>query len=91
MRIKVSEGFDVNKTSEPKECDIWHYWNLSNKGFKSQLDVCNGYHDLLIKSMNLSDIAISNIKHGDYCCVICGISKSEAITLMQKHRFDREK
>ena len=24
-RIDVSEGIDVNKTSESKECDIFHY------------------------------------------------------------------
>ena len=24
-RIKFSEGIDVNKTSESKECDICHY------------------------------------------------------------------
>ena len=35
-------------------------------------------------SMNLSDIAVSNIKGADYCCIISGISKSETINLMQK-------
>ena len=25
-RIDVSEGIDVNKTSESKVCDICHYW-----------------------------------------------------------------
>ena len=34
-------------------------------------------------SMNLSDIAISNIEGSDYRCIISGISKSEAINLMQ--------
>ena len=34
-------------------------------------------------SMNLSDIAILNIKSADYRCIISGISKSEAINLMQ--------
>ena len=24
--IDISEGSDVNKTSESKECDICHYW-----------------------------------------------------------------
>ena len=24
--IEVSEGTDINKTSESKECDICHYW-----------------------------------------------------------------
>ena len=34
-------------------------------------------------SMNLSDIAILNIKGSDYHCVISLISKNEAINLMQ--------
>ena len=33
--------------------------------------------------MNLSDIAISNFKSADYCCIISRISKSEDINLMQ--------
>ena len=33
-RIDVSEGIDVIKTSESKECDICHYWYFLNKGFK---------------------------------------------------------
>ena len=31
--------------------------------------------------MNLSDIAILNVKGSDYCCIISGISKSEAKNL----------
>ena len=34
-------------------------------------------------SMNLSDIAILNIKGSDYHCIISLISKNEAISLMQ--------
>ena len=34
-------------------------------------------------SMNLNDIAILNIKSADYCCIIGGISKSVALSLMQ--------
>ena len=79
----VSEGIDFIKTSEPKECDICHYWYFLDKGFKFQPNVCNGYHDLLMMSMNLSDIAILNIKTADYRCIISRISKSEAIKLMQ--------
>ena len=82
-RIDISEGIDVNKTSRSKECDICHYWYFLNKDFKSQQNVCNRCHDLLMMSMNLSDIAILNIKVSDYCCIICGIRKSETINLMQ--------
>ena len=34
-------------------------------------------------SMKLSNIAVLSIKGADYCCIITGISKSEAIILMQ--------
>ena len=79
--IEVSEEIDVNKTSESNECDICLYWYFLNKGFEFQPDVCNDFmiswcHDLLIMSMNLSEIAILNIKGADYCCIISGISKS---------------
>ena len=83
-RIDVSEGIVINKTSESKECDICHYWYFLNKGFKFQPNVCNGCHDLLIMSMNLSDITILKIKCFDYRCIISGISKNEAINLLRK-------
>ena len=38
--------------------------------------------DLLMMSMNLIDIALSNIKGANYCCAISRINKSEAINLM---------
>ena len=82
-RIDVSEGTDVNKTSESNECDICHYWYVLNKGFKFQPNVCNRCHDLLMMSLNLSDVAILNIKGSDYRCIISGIRKSEAVNLMQ--------
>ena len=34
-------------------------------------------------SVKRSDIYILNIKDADYCCIISGISKSEAINLLQ--------
>ena len=82
-RIGVSEGIDVNKASASKECDICHYWYFLNYSFKFQPNVCNRCHDLLMMSMNLSCIAILNIKGCDYRCIISLISKNEAINLMQ--------
>ena len=82
-RIDVSEGIDVNKTSASKECDVCHYWYFLNYSFKFQPNVCNRCHDLLMMSMNLSDIAILNIKGSDYRCIISLISKNEAINLLQ--------
>ena len=78
-RIDVNEGIDVNKTSASKHCDICHYWYFLN----DFPNVCNRCHELLMMSMNLSDIPTLNIKGSDYCCIIGLISKNEAINLMQ--------
>ena len=66
IELSFSEGVHVNKASESKECDICQYWYFLDKGFKFQPDVCNGRHDLLMMSMNLSNIAILNINGADY-------------------------
>ena len=57
-RIDASEGINVNKTSESKEYDICHYWYFLNKRLKFQSYICNRCHDLVMMSMNLSNIAI---------------------------------
>ena len=64
-RIDVSEGIDVNKASESKECDIWHYWYFLSKGFKFQSYGCNRSNNLLTMSMSLNCIYILNIKVRD--------------------------
>ena len=48
-----------------------------------QPNVCNRCHDLLIMCVNLSDIAILNIKGSDYYCINSLISKNEATKLMK--------
>ena len=67
--IDVSEGIDTNKTNASKECNICHYWYFFEKGFKFPLDIGNGCPDVVMMSMNLSDIAILNTNGADYRCV----------------------
>ena len=82
-RSDVSEGVDLNKTSASEECDICHYWYFLNYSFKFQPNVCNRCHDLLMVSINLSNMVILNIKYSDFRCIISLISKNEAIKLME--------
>ena len=82
-RTDVSEGISGNKTSESNECDICHYWHFLIKGFKFQTNVSIRCQDLLLMSMNLSDFAILIVKDSNYRSIISGISKNEAINLMQ--------
>ena len=71
------------KQSASKESDVCHYWYLLNYSSKFQPNVCNRCHDLLMISVNLSDIAILNVQGSDYGCIITLISKNEAINLLQ--------
>ena len=76
-RIDVSKGISVNKTSASKDCDIYQYWHFLNYSFKFQPN------DLLMMSVNLSNIAILNIKCSNYRCITSLNSNSEAMNLMQ--------
>ena len=65
-RIDISEGIDLAKSNNSKECMICHYW-FFNQGFEFRDSVCNGCHDLTWLSVSISDIAIIAIKNVDYC------------------------
>ena len=82
--ILYSQGIDIiNKKSESKEYNICHYWTFLHRGFTFQPNVSNRCLDLLMMSMNLSDIAIIDIKSVNYYCIISRISKNDAINLME--------
>ena len=82
-RTDVSEGISINKTNASKEYNVCHYWYFLNYSFKFQPNVCNRCHDLLMMSINLSEIAILNIKCFEYHCIVSLISNNEAINLLQ--------
>ena len=90
-RTDVAERSNINKTSAWKECDICHYWYFLDKGFNFQSYICNGCHDVLMLSINLSDIPILNIHGVNYRLIISGISKSEAINLIQNIDLSKKK
>ena len=79
----------VNKASESKEFDICHYCFL-DKGFKLQPNVCNGFHDVLMMSINLIDI-IWNTDGVDYLCIINWISTSDAVNVLQNTDLTKKK
>ena len=54
-----------------------------NKWFTFQPNVCNECNDVLMMSINLSNVAILNIRGVDYCCTVNGISKSDAVSVLE--------
>ena len=83
-KIYISEGIDPTKSNRSNECMVCHYWFFYH-GLKFQDSVCNGFHDLIILCLNISDILIITVKNVDYLCIIHNISKSEASNLLEKH------
>ena len=82
-RIHVSEGIDINKTKESKECDICHYWYFLDKDFKYKPYLCNGCHDLMQKAMNFNYVVIVSIKWIDYKIHFWYMGKDDAINIIK--------
>ena len=59
--------------------------------FKFQTYVLNDFHDVLMMSINLSDIAISKIHDIDDHCIMTRIFKSEAANSLQKGHLNKTK
>ena len=81
-RIDISEGIDVNKTSPSKECDICHYWYFKDIGYKYELYLCNGCHDLMQKAIRYNDVVIIYVKGSAFRIHFWYMSKDDAITIM---------
>ena len=81
-RIDISEGIDVNETSAWKEGDICHYWYFKDVGFKYELYLCNGCHDLMQKVMSFNDAAIIYVQGSAYRIHFWYMSKDDAISII---------
>ena len=89
-RIDISEGIDIDKTDESKECDICHYWCFKDAGYKYEPHICNGCHDLMQKGMNFNDIAIVSIKANYNRIHFWYMSKDDAINIMKNSNLNEK-
>ena len=81
-RIDVSEGIDINKTSESKKCDICHYWYFKDIGFKHEPYLCNGCPDLMQKAVSFNNVTIVYVKGSAYRIHFWYTSKDDPINIM---------
>ena len=91
IEIDISEEIDINKTNASKECDICHHWYFKVIGFKYELYLCSGCHNLMQKAMNFNDVAIVSIKGRDYRIHFWYISKNNAINIMNNSNLNRNR
>ena len=55
IKINISDGVDLNKTSTSKECKVCHYWFFKDIGFESEEHICNGCHHILTRGYFLKN------------------------------------
>ena len=89
-RIDISEGIDVNKTNESKECDICHFWYFLDKDFKYEPYLWDSCPNLMHKAVNFNDVTIVSIKWSNYRTHFWYMSKVDGINIM-KHSNLNEK
>ena len=58
---------------------LCHYWYFKDVGFKFEPHVSNKCHDVLMTAFELKNIAILNAKRVSFRCILCGISRDEAV------------
>ena len=83
-RTDISEGIDVDKTNESRECKFYHYWYFLNKNFSYGPFTCDGCYDIVQRSTDFKNIAIVHIKKSAYRIYFQHMSKHEAKKIMNK-------
>ena len=60
-RTDISEGIDVDKTNESRECKFCHYWYFLNWNFSYGPFTCYGCYDMVQRSTDFKNSAIVHI------------------------------
>ena len=77
-RIDISDGIDVSKSYESKECTLCHYWYFLDKNFSYGPYLCDGCYNMTQKCYKLKNIAI-RLKKTVYRICFLFMSKREAM------------
>ena len=89
-RIDILEGIDANKASASKEFDSCHFCYFKDIGFRYELYLYNGFHDLIQKAMGFNNVAIVYVKGTAYRIHFQYMSKGDAISIMNNsHLVDK--
>ena len=83
-RIDISEGIDVDKTNESRECKFCHYWYFLNKNFSYGPFTCDVCYDIVQRSTDFKDIAVVHFKKSAYRTYFQHMSKHQAKKIMNK-------
>ena len=65
-KIYISEGIDINKSSNSRKCSLCHFWYFTDKTFNYQKYLCSGCHDMSMKAVTFKNLAIIYSKGNAY-------------------------
>ena len=89
-KIYISEGIDVNKSSNSKECSIYHYWFFLDKNFKYNPYLCNGCSDMMMKVISFKNVAIIYSKGNAYRVMFSSMTKNDTINLIKNSNLSNK-
>ena len=82
-RTDVINGIDINKTSYSNECKIYYQQYFFEISFTYQPLVCNGFYDLLQKSISFNYFAIITVGRNNYRIHFWSMTEPQAASKMK--------
>ena len=83
-RIDISEGIDIKKFKKrSREYSLCKFYYFLDKNFNYGPYLCNGCHDMSLKSISMENLTIINHDGNHYCVNFAFISKKDAYNLIK--------
>ena len=67
---------------------LYQYWYFKAVSYKLEPHVCNCCHDILMMAHELKHLPILNVNSVDYRCILQGISKNEAVNILNNYALE---
>ena len=90
-RIDLSEGIDVNKTINSRECSFCHYYYFLDINFNYQKYLSDGCHNMSMKANSMQNLAIIYSDSNEYRINFTFIDLNEATYLLNNSNKNSKK
>ena len=81
-KVDITEGIDLKKTNDSKECISCHFWYYLNKNFSYGPFTCDDCYNIVQKSIDFKNIAIIYVKKTAHRVYFKDISKNKGKKIM---------
>ena len=81
-RIDISEGIDINKCEETRECSLCKFYYFLDKNFKYGPYLCDGCY-MSMKTVSMQNLTIINHNGNYYRVIFAFMTKKDAYNLIK--------